>query len=115
MRHAQWAALLTLLAFVPQARAQQVDDDTERRIVRVIDRLRDEMYSYRQELEFFRRAPEYNDLIELRYRLRTLAMEVADPSHRDYGYQRRAAREMEQRARALHRRTAHAAEGVTPG
>jgi hypothetical protein len=114
MRHARWA-LLALLTFVPQSRAQQVDEDTERRIVRVMDRLRDEMYAYRQELEFFRRAPEYNDLIELRYRLRSLAVEVADPTHNDYGYQRRAAREMEQAARELYRRTTQLEQRINLG
>lgn len=115
MRHTGWAALLTLLSFVPQAQAQQVDDDTERRIVRLMDRLRDEMYAYRQELTFFQRAPEYNDLVELRYRLRSLAMEVADPEHRDYGYQRRAAREMAQAARELYTRTAQLEQRINLG
>jgi len=69
-----------------------------------MDRLRDEMWAYRQELAFFQRAPEYNNLIELRYQLRELAMRVAEAGENDPQAQR-AAREMDQSARELYRLT----------
>jgi hypothetical protein len=114
MRHARWA-LLALLTFVPQARAQRMDDDAQRRVGRLMDRLRDEMFSYRQELEFFRRAPEYDDLLNLRYNLRNLAVWVADPEHRDFSGQRRAARQMEQAARELYAKTAQLEQRINLG
>jgi hypothetical protein len=43
-----------------------------------MDRLRDEMWAFRQELDFFRRAPEFNQLVELRYQLRNFAIEMAE-------------------------------------
>src|SRR5215211_125372 len=72
MRHAKWVALLAVLSIVPQVQAQAFKkaERTERRIARLMDQLRDEMWAYRQELDFFRRAPEYPELVELRYRLR---------------------------------------------
>jgi hypothetical protein len=69
-----------------------------------MERLRDEMWAYRQELNFFQRAPEYDDLVELRYQLRGLAMRVADADENDPQAQR-AAREMDQAARELYRLT----------
>ena len=69
-----------------------------------MDRLRDEMWAYRQELGFFQRAPEYNQLIELRYQLRGLAIRVAEAGENDPQAQR-AAREMDQAARELYRLT----------
>ena len=57
-----------------------------------MDRLRDEMWAYRQELDFFQRAPEYNQLIELRYRLRGLAIRVAEAGEATRGPSERLAR-----------------------
>jgi hypothetical protein len=70
MRHAQWMVLLALLSIAPQVQAQAFKkaERTERRIAQLMDRLREEMWAYRQELDFFRRAPEYAELVELRYR-----------------------------------------------
>ncbi len=69
-----------------------------------MDRLRDEMWAYRQDLNYFQRAPEYNQLIELRYQLRGLAIRVAEAGETDPQAQR-AAREMDQAARELYRLT----------
>jgi hypothetical protein len=116
MRHARWAALLTVLSFGPQAQAQvqRGDDQQDRRIARLMDRLRDEMYAYRQELNFFQRAPEYNELVELRYRLRNLAINVADAREGDPQAQR-AAWEMQQVARDLYRQTGELEERTDVG
>ena len=115
MRHARWAAVLAVLSLVPQAQAQRMDDDSQRRTVWLMDRLRDEMVAYRQELDFFRRAPEYDNLLNLRYNLRNLAVWVADPEHYDFGYQRRAAREVERVARALYTQTAQLEQRINIG
>jgi len=105
MGQVKWAALLAVLSFVPQpAQAQRVGDRTERRVARLMDGLRDEMWAYRQELDFFRRAPEYNRLVDLRYRLRGQAIRVAELERRGPRAQREQlflAREMEQTAREL--------------
>src|SRR4051794_17651559 len=106
MRHARWVALLALLGLAPQAHGQSPKraERTERRIARLMDRLRDEMWAYRQELDFFRRAPEYAGLVELRHRLRGLAIRVAEMEEggpRAQVVQRELAREMEQTAREL--------------
>jgi hypothetical protein len=114
MRHARWAALLTVLSFVPQAQVQRGDDQQDRRIARLMDRLRDEIYAYRQELNFFQRAPEYNELVELRYRLRNLAINVADARESDPQAQR-AAWEMQQVARDLYRQTGELEERTDSG
>jgi hypothetical protein len=114
MRHARWAALLTVLSFVPQAHAQRSDFQQERRVERLMDRLRDEMYSYRQELNFFQRAPEYNELVELRYQLRNLAIQVADSREGDPQAQR-AAWQMQQVARDLYRQTGELEERTDAG
>ena len=79
-----------------------------------MDRLRDEMYAYRQELGFFQRAPEYNQLLELRYQLRGLAIRVAEAEEGDPQAQR-AAREMQQAARDLYRLTNNLEERVNLG
>jgi hypothetical protein len=73
-----------------------------------MDQLREEMWAYRQELDFFRRAPEYSELVELRYRLRGQAIRVAELEEggpRAQVAQRELAREMEQTARDLTRLT----------
>jgi len=110
MRYAKWVALLAVLSLVPQAQAQALKkaERTERRITRLMDQLRDEMWAYRQELDFFRRAPEYSELVELRYRLRGQAIRVAELEEggpRAQVVQRGLAREMEQTARDLARLT----------
>ena len=79
-----------------------------------MDRLRDEMWAYRQDLSFFQRAPEYNQLIELRYQLRGLAIRVAEAGENDPQAQR-AAREMQQAARELYRLTNLLEERVNLG
>ena len=124
MRQAKWAALLAVVCLVPlSAWAQRPiqppprpiqppgfgppprgGDREGRRLARLMDRLRDEMWDYRQELNFFQRAPEYNQLVELRYQLRGLAMRVAEAEENDPQAQR-AAREMDQAARELYRLT----------
>ena len=84
MRQAKWAALLAVVCLSPlSAWAQRPfqppprpiqppgfappsrgDDRGARRIDRLMDRLRDEMWAYRQDLSYFQRAPEYNQLRE---------------------------------------------------
>ena len=107
MRKMKWAALLAVLTLVPLAQAQKTDRE-ERRIARLMDQLREEMWSYRQQLDFFRRAPEYEQLVDLRYRLRGLAMRVAKLEESGAGgrrAQRELAREMAEAARNLKRAT----------
>ena len=141
MRHAKWAALLAVVCLFPHsAWAQRPfqppprpfqppprpiqppgfappprgDDRGGRRIDRLMDRLRDEMWAYRQDLNYFQRAPEYNQLIELRYQLRGLAIRVAEAGETDPQAQR-AAREMQQAARELYRLTNLLEERVNLG
>jgi hypothetical protein len=106
MRQVQWVALLAVLTLVPQP-AQAQRGRTERRIARLMDDLREEMWAYRRELNFFRRAPEYRELVELRWRLRNQAMRVAELEGRPRAErtQRELAREMERTARELKRLT----------
>jgi hypothetical protein len=100
MRQLKWVILLAVITLLPRAaQAQRTDDRTERRVGRLMDRLREEMWSYRQELDFFRRAPEHPKLVELRWRLRVLAVRVADLEDngpRARRMQRDLAREMEE-------------------
>ena len=71
-----------------------------------MDRLRDEMWAYRQELDFFRKAPEYNKLVDLRYQLRAFAIEMAEA--REFNQDIRGhARQMERAARELYRLSEH--------
>ena len=107
MQRVKWAVLFAALVLVPQA-AQAQKDRTERRVARLMDHLRDEMWLYRQELDFFRRAPEYPQLVDLRYRVRGLASRVAElegKGERAQRTQRELAREMEEAARDLKRLT----------
>ena len=124
MRQAKWAAVLAVVCLVPlSAWAQRPvqppprpfqppgfgppprgDDRGGRRLSRLMDRLRDEMWAYRQELAFFQRAPEDEQLLDLRYQLRGLAIRVAEAGENDPQAQR-AAREMDQVARELYRLT----------
>jgi hypothetical protein len=108
MRQLKWAVLVVLLGLVPQLAQAQRDGRTERRIARLMDDLRSDMWSYRQELDFFRRAPEYEQLVDLRYRIRGLAIRVAELEGRPGASrsQREMAREMEEAARDLQRLTA---------
>ncbi len=102
MRRVKWAVLVAVLGLVPQpAQAQR---ERERRVDRLMDRLREELWSYRQEVDFFRRAPEYARLVDLRYRLRGLAIRVAqleERGPRGRQMQRELAREMDEVARNL--------------
>src|SRR5947209_17589235 len=107
MRQVKWAALLVLVGLAPlPAQAQRVER-AERRVDRLMDRLREEMWSYRRELDFFRRAPEYPRLVDLRYQIREQAIRVADlerrGSPRARFAQREAARPMDDAARELRR------------
>jgi hypothetical protein len=117
MRKANWVALLVVLILVPASPAQR-PARTERQIARLMDRLRDEMWAYRQELDFFRRAPEYRQLVELRYRIRGLAIQVAELETRGPGArrtQRELSRQMEQNARELKRLTGRLEERTDVG
>lgn len=110
MRAMKWTVLLASVVLVgsPAAAEAQGDRREERRIARLMDRLREEMWSYRQELDFFRRAPEYPQLVDLRHRLRGQAVRVAeleDTGPRGQRAQRELAREMEATARDLKRLT----------
>jgi len=97
--------LLGLLGLLPQGAQSQGVGVQPGRVVWLMERLRDQMWTYRQELNFFQRAPEYQQLVELRYRLRGLAMSVAQSGGGDFRSQHGAAREMEQAARDLYRLT----------
>lgn len=111
MRHRNWIGTLALAVVMAQPALAQVPrgpipkgDRTERRVDRMMDQLREEMWAYRQELDFFRRAPEYEKLVDLRYRLRGLAIRVAELERggpRAQREQREAARAMEETARDL--------------
>src|SRR3954447_8582157 len=106
MRQVKWVALLTVLSLVPQPAQAQRGPREERSITRLMDRLRDEMWDYRRELNFFRRAPEYDQLGDIRYHLRSQAMRVADLDRggpRDHLAQREVARRMEESARQMER------------
>ena len=78
MRKMKWAALLAVVTIIPTPAQAQKTDRQEKRISRLMDQLREEMWGYRQELDFFRRAPEYSQLVNLRYRLRGQAIRVAE-------------------------------------
>jgi len=69
-----------------------------------MDRLREEMWSYRQELDFFQRAPEYRQLVDLRYQLRNSAIDLAEAREGDRELPRQA-REMAGLSRDLYRLT----------
>ena len=108
MRQVKWVALLAVLSFVPQPAQAQRGEREERDVRRLMDRLRDELWDYRRELNFFRRAPEYNELVDIRYRLRNQAMRVADLDRggpRSRLAQREVARRMQDSARQLERLT----------
>jgi len=113
MRQMKWAALLAAVVLVPRpAHAQRLDrpervdrgERGERSVHRLMDRLRDEMWDYRRELNFFRRAQEYDRLVDLRYEIRGMAMRVAGLEGRPRE-QRELARRMGERARDLKRLT----------
>jgi hypothetical protein len=113
MRRALLAAAVVLI-FAPYANAQTRGDRpqkrfrTEQKIGRLMDSLREEMWAYRQELEPFRGTPDYPELIESRFRLRNLAIRVADlekGGDRAQRAQRELSREMRKEAQELKRRT----------
>jgi hypothetical protein len=108
MRQVKWVTLVVVLITVPQPAPAQKPGRTERRIGRLMGELRDEMWAYRRELEFFRRAPEYGQLVELRYRLRAQAIRVAEleaGGRRTQREQLALARQMEATASNLKRLT----------
>src|SRR4051812_29794430 len=114
VKHAIWAAAAAVLMFAPGANAQDRGDRpqkrfrTEVKIDRLMDSLREEMWAYRQELEPFRGTPDYEPLLESRYRLRGLAVRVAE-LEKGGGRAQRAqhdlAKQMRQEAQELKRRT----------
>ena len=108
MRRIALIAALATIGFAPRpAQAQRPQfDGGERRAARLMDRLRDEMWAFRQELDYFRRAPEYQQLIDLRYRIRNFAIEMAEA--REYNEDVRGhARQMAQAARDLYHLAEH--------
>lgn len=121
-RQAFWAIITAALALAsspasaqPSGPGQRPDDRQDRRIARLMDELREEMWSYRQELDFFRRAPEYQQLIELRYQLRNLAIEVAESQGGGFRPPYRQARAMDQAARQLYQLTGQLEERTDAG
>lgn len=105
MRPLKWLVLVTVLGLVGQPAAGQRG---ERRIGPLMDRLREELWAYRQELDFFRRAPEYRQLVDLRYDIREMArrmVELEDRGPQGRRMQRELARRMEDSARQLRRLT----------
>jgi len=96
--------LAALILAPVTARAQAFDRDAHGRVIWMMERLRDQMWTYRQELDFFQRAPEYQQLVDLRYRLRGLAVNLTQP-FTDPRTQYGSAREMERAARDLYRLT----------
>jgi len=119
MRRILGAALPAVLLFLPQpAPAQRPTPVEERRISRLMDKLRDEMWDYRRDLDFFRRTPEYTQLVDLRFRLRGQAMRVAELERggpRAQREQRELAREMRQTAEQLTRLTGRLEERTDLG
>ena len=108
MRRIALMAALATIGFAPQpAQAQGLQNDAgDRRAARLMDLLRDELWAFRQELEFFRRAPEYPQLVDLRYQIRNFAIEMADA--RQYNEDVRGhARQMERAARDLYHLAEH--------
>jgi len=115
MRNAICAAALGVLTLLPNpAHAQNRGDRpgkafrNEMKIDRLMDGLREEMWAYRQELEPFRQSADYPELIETRYRLRNLAIRVAELEKgggRAQQAQAVLAREMQKEANELKRRT----------
>jgi hypothetical protein len=79
----------------------------ERRIHRLMEELREEMWQYRQGLDFFARAPEYNTLVELRWRLRNSARQMSELESRPRAERERreTARQMDQLSNELKRVT----------
>src|SRR3954467_13221946 len=100
MRRATWIAMLVVAAVAPQAaKGQGFGGRPERRIPVLMDQLREQMWAFRQDLDFFQRAPEYPQLVEQRHHLRNKAIHIAElgqagPS--SYPAQRELAREMEE-------------------
>ena len=79
----------------------------ERRIHRLMEELREEMWQYRQGLDFFSRAPEYNTLVDLRWRLRNSARQMSELESRPRAERERreVARQMDQLSNELKRVT----------
>lgn len=108
MRRIALIAALATIGFAPRpAQAQGPQTDAgDRRAARLMDLLRDELWAFRQELEFFRRAPEYQQLVDLRYQIRNFAIEMAEA--RQYNEDVRGhARQMAQAARELYHLAEH--------
>jgi len=109
MRQAGYLAVIVLASLAPQAAKAQVQAvEPERRLGILLDRFREQAWTYRQELEFFQRAPEYQQLVGLRYDLRNKAIRVVQLEQAGQSgapEQRQLAKEMEQFARELYRLT----------
>lgn len=106
MRRATWTTALTLLAFTqPSADAQVTKADVrdDRRAARLMDQLREEMWTYRKDLDFFQKAPEYAQLVDLRHQLRGLAIAVAESPDSAQRQRRDLSRQMDEAAKKLYR------------
>lgn len=101
------AALATVGFAPPPAQAQGPQNaGGDRRAAQLMDQLRNELWAFRQELEFFRRAPEYQQLVDLRYQIRNFAIEMAEA--RQYNEDVRGhARQMARAARDMYRLAEH--------
>src|SRR4051794_37209032 len=107
MRQARWIALLAVAGLAPQTADAQVFQP-QRRIAALMDQLREQMWVYRQELNFFQRAPEYERWRELRYPPRNKpvrAAELGQAGPSTFPEQHELARGMEQTAREMFRLT----------
>jgi hypothetical protein len=90
----------------------------ERNIARLMDRLRDEMWAYRQELDVFRNTPVFVRLVDLRYALREQAIrvvELEDRGPRARRAQYEASQRMKKTADELKRLTGRLEERTDDG
>lgn len=129
MRHVRWFVLPALIGLFTQSAGAQIQTQfqtqaqrdlsrQDRRLGRLLDQLREYAWSYRQELNFFQRAPEYETLVALRYHLRNKAARVVELEQTGQGdgpEQQTLAREMQQFARDFYRYTRQLEERTTVG
>lgn len=117
MRRIAWGALLVVVASAPlpaqaQQRGQSASGDP--RVARLTDELREEMWGFRQELDFFRQVPEYSQLVELRYQIRTQAIDLVKARDFNDPGARRLARQMERSGRELYHLAEHLEDRLDP-
>lgn len=127
MRHVRPFILMALMGLVAQTAEAQIQPQTQfqrgpsrqdRRLGSLLDQLREYAWSYRQELNFFQRAPEYEALVALRYHLRNKAARVVELEQTGQGdgpEQKALAREMQQYARDFYRLTRQLEERTDAG